>query len=99
LEDELETNALAEAVERVVLEMPGRGREVFTLTRDHGFSYAEVAELLHISPQNGRDTWGGRSRSFGARPTRRLGIAAIPRIRESDLDTLFRAGSVGVLPA
>jgi RNA polymerase sigma-70 factor, ECF subfamily len=48
-EQELEAKAIAEAVERVVSEMPGRCREVFTLTRDHGLSYAEVAELLHIS--------------------------------------------------
>lgn len=50
-EEELEVKALAEAVVRVVSEMPGRCREVFTLTREHGLSYAEVAEVLHIAPK------------------------------------------------
>ena len=43
--------ALAEAVERAVAELPPRCREVFTLTRDQHLSYAEVAGVLHISPK------------------------------------------------
>lgn len=50
-EQELDERALAEAVERVVSAMPERCREVFTLTRDHGLTYAEVAAMLHISPK------------------------------------------------
>ena len=50
-EEELNAQALAEAVERAVAELPPRCREVFTLTRDQHLSYAEVAGVLHISPK------------------------------------------------
>jgi len=42
---------LAEAVAQVVRAMPPRSREVFTLLRDQHLSYAEVAELLRLSPK------------------------------------------------
>jgi RNA polymerase sigma-70 factor (ECF subfamily) len=50
-EDELNAQELAAALERAVCEMTVRCREVFTLTRDHCLSYAEVAAVLHISPK------------------------------------------------
>ncbi len=50
-ERELDAEALAEAVERALGELPRRCREVFTLTRDQHLSYAQVAETLHISPK------------------------------------------------
>jgi RNA polymerase sigma-70 factor (ECF subfamily) len=50
-EEELNAQALREAVERAVAELPPRCREVFTLTRDQHLSYAEVAGVLHISPK------------------------------------------------
>lgn len=40
---------LSEALARGVAELPPRCREVFTLTRDRGLSYAEVAQVLGIS--------------------------------------------------
>ena len=40
-------HALAEALRR----MPPRCREVYTLARDHGFTYAEIAESLGIAPK------------------------------------------------
>ncbi len=50
-DEDLNAQALAEAVERAVAELPPRCREVFTLTRDQHLSYAEVAGVLHISPK------------------------------------------------
>lgn len=45
------TNDLAAAVSRVVQDMPPRCREVFTMLRYHHLTYAEVAQLLAISPK------------------------------------------------
>lgn len=45
------TNDLAAAVARVVRDMPPRCREVFTMLRYQHLSYAEVAQLLSISPK------------------------------------------------
>jgi RNA polymerase sigma-70 factor (ECF subfamily) len=50
-EQELEAKALSDALARAVEELPERCREVFTLTRDHRLTYAQVAEALHISPK------------------------------------------------
>jgi RNA polymerase sigma-70 factor (ECF subfamily) len=50
-ERELDAQALAEALDRAVRELPPRCREVFALTRDKQLSYAQVAEVLHISPK------------------------------------------------
>jgi RNA polymerase sigma-70 factor, ECF subfamily len=50
-EQELEAQALGEALARAVKELPERCREVFTLTRDQHLTYAQVAEVLHISPK------------------------------------------------
>jgi RNA polymerase sigma-70 factor (ECF subfamily) len=50
-EAELAADDLAGAIAQVVRAMPPRSREVFTLLRDQHLSYAEVAELLHLSPK------------------------------------------------
>jgi len=62
-ERELEATAIAEAVEQAVAEMSGRCREVFTLTRDQGLTYAETAAALHIS-QKTVETHMGRALAF-----------------------------------
>jgi RNA polymerase sigma-70 factor (ECF subfamily) len=42
---------LTERVSRAVAALPERPREVFSLKRDADLSYAEIAELLEISPR------------------------------------------------
>lgn len=37
--------------ERAVSGLPARRHEIFTLAREHGLSYQEVAEVMEISPQ------------------------------------------------
>jgi RNA polymerase sigma-70 factor, ECF subfamily len=48
-DEELEAADLGEALARAVAELTPRCREVFTLTRDRGLTYAEVAQVLGIS--------------------------------------------------
>jgi RNA polymerase sigma-70 factor (ECF subfamily) len=50
-EQELEAQALADALARALDELPSRCREVFNLTRDQQLTYAQVAETLQISPK------------------------------------------------
>ncbi len=50
-EHQLDAEALADALERALGELPERCREVFTLTRDQHLSYSQVAEVLGISPK------------------------------------------------
>ena len=47
--EEISALELNEALARVVGELPPRCREVFSLARDRGLSYAEVAQVLGIS--------------------------------------------------
>ncbi len=54
---------LAEAIEQAVAEMSMRCREVFTLTRDHGLTYAETAAMLRISTKT-VETHMGRALGF-----------------------------------
>lgn len=51
VEDALEAEALAGAVDRALAELPPRCREVFVLTRNQHLSYAEAAAVLGISPK------------------------------------------------
>ena len=62
-EEALEAAGLAEAVAQAVAEMSDRCREVFTLTRDQGLTYAETAAVLRIS-QKTVETHMGRALSF-----------------------------------
>lgn len=62
-EEALEAAVLAEAIERAVAEMSVRCREVFTLTREQGLTYAETAAALHISEKT-VETHMGRALSF-----------------------------------
>ena len=47
----VEVAELAAAVEQAVAGMPVRCREVFTLIRDQGLTYAAAAAILQISPK------------------------------------------------
>jgi RNA polymerase sigma-70 factor (ECF subfamily) len=38
-------------VESAITALPERRREIFVLSRYHGLSYREIAEVLEISPQ------------------------------------------------
>lgn len=42
---------LEEAVERAIAALPERRRQIFVLSRYHGLSYREIADLLDLSPQ------------------------------------------------
>ena len=42
---------LLQAVNKAILELPPKCREVYTLVKEDGLSYKEVAELLNISPR------------------------------------------------
>jgi len=48
-DDRANTAELSAAIERAIASLPPRCREVFTLNREHGLSYREVAETLEIS--------------------------------------------------
>ena len=48
---ELHVSELAEALQRAVARLPERCRLVFTLSREQELTYAEIAELLEISPK------------------------------------------------
>lgn len=50
-EQDLEAQTLEEALDRAVLELPPRCREVFALIRGQQLSHAQVAEVLRISPK------------------------------------------------
>ena len=45
----LEHQQLAAAIEAAIAEMSGRQQQVFTLSRHHGLTYAEIAAVLDVS--------------------------------------------------
>ncbi len=47
--DSFQAKELAEAIRDAVEEMPERRRMTFLLHRAHGFSYAEIAEIMEVS--------------------------------------------------
>ncbi len=59
-ETELEHKQLQSAAERAIEAMPERRRHIFTLSRQHGLTYAEIAALLGISVKT-VDTQMGRA--------------------------------------
>lgn len=50
-ESELAARDLAHALAAALEAMPPRCRETYTLARDHGFTYAEIADALGIAPK------------------------------------------------
>jgi RNA polymerase sigma-70 factor (ECF subfamily) len=50
-ESELASRDIAHALALALREMPPRCREVYTMVRDHGLTYAEVADALGIAPK------------------------------------------------
>jgi RNA polymerase sigma-70 factor (ECF subfamily) len=50
-ESELAARDIEHALREALSEMPPRCREVYTLLRDHGLTYAGVAEALGIAPK------------------------------------------------
>jgi RNA polymerase sigma-70 factor (family 1) len=49
--DELATSELAAAIDAAVQELPERCRQVFTLHRQHGLTYTEIAAVMRIAPK------------------------------------------------
>lgn len=47
----LQQRELAAALDRAIQQLPERSREALVLHRQHGFSYADVAETMGISPR------------------------------------------------
>ena len=50
-EGELRSVELAQALQRALARLPERRRLVFTLSREQGLTYGEIAKLLGISPK------------------------------------------------
>lgn len=50
-QDRIETAELSAQISLAIGELPERCRQVFLLTREHHMSYAEVAEVMQISPK------------------------------------------------
>ncbi len=50
-DSELASRDIEHALAKALREMPARCREVYTLVREQGFTYAEVAEALGIAPK------------------------------------------------
>lgn len=50
-ESELAASDIAHALADALQRMPPRCREVYTLVRDHGFTYGEIAESIGIAPK------------------------------------------------
>lgn len=48
-DDAVGVHDLAAAVARAVARMPDRARQVWTLSREHALTYAEIADLLNLS--------------------------------------------------
>lgn len=50
-QDRLESAELSAQIARAIADLPERARQVFLLARQHHMSYAEVAEVMQISPK------------------------------------------------
>jgi RNA polymerase sigma-70 factor, ECF subfamily len=49
LHDEMELAEMSQIIERTLVKMPGRCREIFLLSREQGLKYREIAERLGVS--------------------------------------------------
>lgn len=49
--DSAQAGELETAARRAVEALPARRREIFQLAREHGLTYREIADVLHLSPQ------------------------------------------------
>ena len=49
VEQKIKEKELEVRIEKVLLEMPERRREIFLLARFHGFTYKEIAVMLNVS--------------------------------------------------
>ncbi len=49
-EEELAGQTLAHRLEKAIGQLPERRREIFLLSRQHGLTYRQIADLLGISP-------------------------------------------------
>ena len=61
--DRLQYDELSEAIQRAIAQLPERRRMVFLLHRRHGFTYAEIAEIMDITVQT-VETQMGRALKF-----------------------------------
>ena len=49
VEHAIQEKELQERIDQVLLDMPARRREIFLLSRYHGFTYKEIADVLNVS--------------------------------------------------
>jgi RNA polymerase sigma-70 factor (ECF subfamily) len=73
IDQEVEAEEFARAVERAVEQLPPRARQVFLLHRQHGLTYAEIAAALEISPKTVENLLGRALKHLRARLARFLG--------------------------
>ncbi len=69
-EDRVYYRQLSEAVRRAVAQLPPRRRMVFLLHRNHGFSYAEIAQIMDITSKTVENQMGRALKSLRAQLSR-----------------------------
>lgn len=57
-EDQVYYRQLSEAVEHAIAQLPERRRMVFLLHRKHGFTYAEIAQIMDITSKTVENQMG-----------------------------------------
>lgn len=57
-EDQVHYRQLSAAVQQAIAQLPPRRRMVFLLHRKHGFSYAEIAQIMDITPKTVENQMG-----------------------------------------
>jgi len=65
--EELATSEFAAAIDAAVQGLPARCRQVFTLHRQHGLTYAEIAAVMRIAPKTVENQLGRALRLLRAR--------------------------------
>jgi RNA polymerase sigma-70 factor (ECF subfamily) len=69
-DEETQFNELVTAVRFAVDELPPRTRQAFLLRRQHGLSYAEIAQVMGIAPKTVEVQIGAALRTLRARLSR-----------------------------